>query len=55
MHYSLSTEKNLPALGEIFRSLAWHNGVMRYPREMAGLGIGAFLTMLAAQRKGISL
>jgi hypothetical protein len=23
MHYSLSTEKNLPALGEIFRALAW--------------------------------
>jgi hypothetical protein len=22
MHYSLSTEKNLPALGEIFRALA---------------------------------
>jgi hypothetical protein len=43
--------KNLRALGEVFRALQGRNAVMRHPREMTGLEIEAFLTMLAIERK----
>jgi hypothetical protein len=55
MHYSLSTEKTYLYWVNFF--IHWHgrSGVMRHLREVAGLWIGAFLTMLATQREGICL
>lgn len=51
MHYSLSTEKTYLHWVKFF--VRWHgrNGVMRHPRDMAGLEIEQFLTMLATERR----
>ena len=51
MHYSLSTEKTYLHWIKFF--VRWHgrNGVMRHPRDMAGLEIEQFLTMLATERR----
>ena len=50
MHYSLSTEKTYLHWVKFF--VRWHgrNGVMRHPRDMAGLEIEQFLTMSATER-----
>jgi hypothetical protein len=51
LHCSLSAEKTYVHWVKFL--VRWHGryGVMRYPREAAGLEIEAFLTMLAIERK----
>jgi hypothetical protein len=48
---SLSTEKIYLYSAKFFAHWHCRNGVMQHPREMAGLEIEAFLTMLATERK----
>jgi hypothetical protein len=51
LHYSLGTEKTYLCWVKFFERWHGRNGVMRHPREMAGLEIEAVLTMLATERK----
>ena len=43
MYYSLSTEKNVPVLGEIFRSMTRALGEMRRLRKLDGTETKALL------------
>ena len=51
MHYSLSTEKVYLYWARFF--IRWHGrgGQMQHPRDIGAPGVGAFLTMLATERK----
>ena len=51
MHYSLSTERIYLYWVRFF--IHWHGreGQMQHPRDIGALGVEAFLTMLATERK----